>query len=290
MEKIAKKYPIIGYSRVSLLCFLVLALSGCASVDTWLRDRVYKPQVLTTQVWQQEVGALGFVSQTLSSGNGQVQLLVTQAQPKPEQPAVLFLHGTYRHVLGNVRKMRPMRDAGFVVYAPDYRGWGASSPGLPDEEGIHADAWTAWQQVRGRHQRWVIYGHSMGGAVAAHLTARMGGASPEVCALVLESTFPSFERVAAQSVGGLGVVLTRMSRQRMNTAAALRSVAVPVRVWHGSADRTVDVSMGRELFDAIGAPKVWETWPLDHSNLQDDPSGRYAQRWRELAQECPLRP
>jgi pimeloyl-ACP methyl ester carboxylesterase len=183
-----------------------------------------------------------------------------------------------------------MLDAGFVVYAPDYRGWGASSPGLPDEEGIHADAWTAWQQVRGRHQRWVIYGHSMGGAVAAHLTARMGGASPEVCALVLESTFPSFERVAAQSVGGLGVVLTRMSRQRMNTAAALRSVAVPVRVWHGSADRTVDVSLGRELFDAIGAPKVWETWPLDHSNLQDDPSGRYAQRWRELAQECPLRP
>jgi pimeloyl-ACP methyl ester carboxylesterase len=182
-----------------------------------------------------------------------------------------------------------MRDAGFVVYAPDYRGWGASSPGLPDEEGIHADAWTAWQQVRGRHQRWVIYGHSMGGAVAAHLAARVGS-STEVCALVLESTFPSFERVAAQSVGGLGVALTRMSRQRMNTAQAMQAVTVPVRVWHGSADRTVDVSLGRELFDAITAPKAWETWPLDHSNVQDDPSGRYAQRWRELAQECPLKP
>jgi len=269
---------------------MAAALTGCASVDVWVRERVYKPQTLTASEWQAGLARLGHMADTVPGPAGDVQLLV--ARPtlvRADAPAVLYLHGTYRHALGNAAKLKPMVDAGWTVYAPDYRGWGASAPGLPDEAGIHADTWAVWQHIGERHSRWLIVGHSMGTAVAAQLAARLGEA-PELCGVVLESGFPSFARVAAFSSGVLGVGVTALGRQRMDTAAAARQLRVPVWVWHGERDRTIDLALGRELFDAVAGDKHWETWPMDHSNLQDDPTGRYAQRWRELAARCSTRP
>ena len=129
--------------------------------------------------------------------------------------------------LGNAPKLRPMVDAGWAVYAPDYRGWGASAPDLPDEAGIHADAWAVWQQLRPRHKRWLIVGHSMGTAVAAQLAARVGEA-PELCGVVLESGFPSFARVAAFSSGatvaGAGVGVARRARPHHRRGPGARVV------------------------------------------------------------------
>lgn len=280
-----KKHAIIRWLGWWLVAVTV---SGCTSVDVWMRERVYKPQTLSMSAWLSGVAQLGYTADAVPTPKGNVQLLVAGATGA-DVPAVLYLHGTYRHALGNAPKLRPMVDAGWAVYAPDYRGWGASAPDLPDEAGIHADAWAVWQQLRPRHKRWLIVGHSMGTAVAAQLAARVGEA-PELCGVVLESGFPSFARVAAFSSGVLGVGVTALGHQRMDTAAAARQLRVPVWVWHGERDRTIDVALGRELFDALSGDKRWETWPSDHSDLQDDPSGRYAQRWRELAARCGSRP
>lgn len=280
------------YSIVREFCCLLwlLALSGCGAVDEWMRQGVYKPQTLSLDDWRTGLARLGYGSEVVPGEGGDVRLLVaTPRVVSTDVPALLYLHGTHRHALGNAPKLRPLVDAGWVVYAPDYRGWGASAPGLPDEVGIHADAWRVWRHLRDRHSRWLIVGHSMGTAVAARLAARVGSA-PELCGVVLESGFPSFARVAAFSSGALGVSVTALGRQRMDTAAAARQLQVPVWVWHGERDRTIDVALGRELFDTVAGEKHWETWPLDHSNLQDDPSGRYAQRWRELADRCSPRP
>jgi pimeloyl-ACP methyl ester carboxylesterase len=89
---------------------------------------------------------------------------------------LLYLHGTFRNLFGNLSKINALRDAGFAVLAVDYRGWGESAPIMPSEASIHADAGRAWaellkRQPDARHR--VIFGHSMGGAVAVRLASTL---------------------------------------------------------------------------------------------------------------------
>lgn len=277
---------IIWLVRWVLVTMFLPGLQACASVDDWIRTKVYKPQVMERTQWNIALAQHPDVSsESLPVSEGQAMEVLKINPGGPDRVAVLYLHGTHRHSLGNLPKLKPLANAGFAIYAPDYRGWGVSTAHLPDEVSIRADAWLAWQKLRERHSRWVIVGHSMGGPVAAGVTAQAAG-SPQLCALVLESTFVSFKDVADHSLGVWGRWVYGMGRQRMDARASLDQITVPVYVWHGSLDRTIDPELGHQLYEAARQPKFWETWPLEHNNLQDDPTGRYAQRWRDLAERC----
>ena len=121
------------------------------------------------------------------------QLAVWWLPPSdPAAPTLLYLHGTFRNLYRNYPKIEALRDAGFGVLAVDYRGWGDSTPIVPSQKTIVADADTAWAEFRappagGRRKR-VIYGHSLGGAVAIDLASRKHGGS-DYAALIVESTF-----------------------------------------------------------------------------------------------------
>ncbi len=45
------------------------------------------------------------------------------ANPNPDAPVLLFLHGARRTVDGSASRIRRMRDLGFSALAIDYRGW-----------------------------------------------------------------------------------------------------------------------------------------------------------------------
>jgi pimeloyl-ACP methyl ester carboxylesterase len=271
-------------------------LGGCSSLDRWQREKLYRPTpVASAGQWQQmlaERPELGAITGPVGSGDEQVQLLRWPAQAdRRSDVRVLYLHGTFRHAFQNLAKAAPMQRAGLDVYLLDYRGWGASSPRVPDEASIHEDAWTAWQalQARGPDARWVVYGHSMGSAVAVRLAERLAGQGA-YCALVLESAFTSFADVAGEAAGWLGRGLTALGNERMDSAERIAQVDPPVWFFHGSADQTVPLVLGRSLFDLAPPPKHWSEWPLGHSNLQTDPSGRYDAAWREIAAACRAQP
>jgi len=173
----------------------------------------------------------------------------------------------------------------------DYRGWGASSPRVPDEASIHEDTWAAWQalQLREPHARWVVYGHSMGSAVAVRLAERLAGQGA-YCALVLENAFTRFSDVAGAAAGWLGRGLTALGNERMDSAGRIARVDPPLWFFHGRRDETVPRVLGRALFELAPQPKHWAEWPLGHSNLQTDPSGRYDAAWREIAEFCRAQP
>lgn len=271
-------------------------LSGCASLDDWQRQKIYRPSVLQGAAEWQRLLATRPDTRALTVDVGatgeQVQVLQVATQPGQVAPVrVFFLHGTYRHAWQNLGKAAPMLRAGLDVSLPDYRGWGASSPRVPSEQSIHDDAWAAWQalqaaaQREGRPVRWVVYGHSMGSAVAVQLAQRLRGQGA-YCALVLESAFTSFPDVAEAGVGWFGRQLTLLGRERMASIDRIGQVDPPVWMLHGSRDDTVPLALGRRLYDAAPSPKQWHTWPLGHSDLQTDPTGRYDQTWREIAASC----
>lgn len=289
---------VVAYRRIAfwlLGCLCVVMLSGCAAIDRWQRSKIYRPTPLQgVDAKQQLLQANPEVSvQQIPSGEpGEwvdvLQLPALLAPPK--EIRVLYLHGTFRHAFRNIPKTVPMRRAGMAVWVPDYRGWGGSSPILPDEDSIHSDAWTVWQalqaQTPARGQvRWVIYGHSMGSAVAVRLARRLQSQNA-YCALVLESAFTNFSDVAHASVGWVGRALVGMGSQRMDAAGDIGGVDGPVWFLHGSRDDTVPMALGQKLFALAPEPKHFREWPLEHSNLHTDTSGSYDATWQDIARSC----
>ncbi len=96
----------------------------------------------------------------------------------------------------------------------------------------------------------VIFGHSLGSAVAAELAASAGAK-----ALVLESPFTSArDMVARWPVVGFRVGWSLVSRVHYDTVACVRNLNAPVFVAHGKRDVVVPPRMGREIFSAAKHP------------------------------------
>lgn len=158
---------------------------------------------------------------------------------------LVYFHGARVNLSGSVYRLRAFRAAGYHVLAIDYRGFGRSSERLPSEESVYEDALAAWRWLDARgsdRRRRILYGHSLGGAIAAEVALREGGAA----ALVVESAFTSVEDMTV-----FGSLVT----QRLDLLAKLRQLGLPVLVVHGAEDGLVPPEMARRLYEAARGPK-----------------------------------
>ena len=120
----------------------------------------------------------------------------------------------------------------------DYRGYGRSE-GRPSEEGLYRDGEAARRWAEGQGLPVVLYGESLGGAVAVELAVRRAPAL-----LVVQSSFTSLPELAAQLVP-LGGLLRGSGSPRWR-----RSAGSPPRCWWCTANRdeVVPYQMGQRLF------------------------------------------
>ena len=101
--------------------------------------------------------------------------------PTRTRPVVYYLHGVRWNLTGHVRRMEQLRRFGFSVFAIDYRGFGKSDGDLPSEPMTYEDAAAGWAWLAKKvpdPARRFIYGHSLGGAVAIDLAARLAAQAP----------------------------------------------------------------------------------------------------------------
>ena len=107
---------------------------------------------------------------------------------------LLWCHGNAGNIIHRLENLAELHRAGISVFLFDYRGYGRSQ-GTPSEEGVYQDALAAaGYLVRSRRvkpERLVIFGRSLGAAVAGEVASRQKAAG-----LILESAFPSVESVA----------------------------------------------------------------------------------------------
>jgi pimeloyl-ACP methyl ester carboxylesterase len=164
---------------------------------------------------------------------------------------VLYCHGNAGDIGDRVSHVEELHRVGFDVMVFDYRGFGEST-GKPTEKGTYLDARACWDHlVKTRGvvpERIVVYGHSLGGAVAAHLAA---DAPPRL--LVVEATFTSAGDMAARMFPWLPSRL--LCRFRYDTRDAVRRARCPVIVAHSRDDEMIPYVMGRRLFDSAHGPK-----------------------------------
>jgi len=174
---------------------------------------------------------------------------------------VLFCHGNARNMSTRLASVEIFHRLGLGVLIFDYRGYGRSE-GRPDEEGTYRDAEAAWEYLatdRGtRPERIILFGRSLGGAVAAHLAEKHRPA-----ALILESTFTSAPDLGQEL---LPVFPVRwLARVRYDTLARVPHLACPKLFVHSLQDDLIPFAHGRRLFEAAAEPKYFLEIRGDHN-------------------------
>jgi fermentation-respiration switch protein FrsA (DUF1100 family) len=176
---------------------------------------------------------------------------VPAAATREARGLVLFFHGNAGNNGHRLDYLRMFHDLGLATLIVDYRGYGHSS-GTPSEDGTYRDAAAVWQHATKTlgftPARIVIFGESLGGAVAAQLAeANRPGA------LVLASTFTSVPDMAAELYPWLPARL--LARIHYDTLARLPRIDRPLLVIHSRNDDVIPFAHGRRLFDAARATK-----------------------------------
>lgn len=111
---------------------------------------------------------------------------------------VLMFHGNAGNIGHRVPIAKALQDTLHCnVFMLEYRGYGMST-GTPDEAGLKIDAQTGLDYLRQRPEtrdtKIVVYGQSLGGAVAINLVAT-NQEEGDVSGLVLENTFLSIRKL-----------------------------------------------------------------------------------------------
>ncbi len=191
---------------------------------------------------------------------------------------VLFLHGNGGNVSHRLEKLRILHDLGLDTFLFDYRGYGQSE-GRPDEAGTYRDAEAAWSYLTARRaippDRIILYGESLGGAVAAYLARRR-----PVRALVLEAAFTSLPEVAAELYPFLPA--RRLTRFRYDTRSYLEGVSCPVLIFHSRDDEIVAFRHALRLQATGPAPKVLVELRGSHNDAFLVARDRYEAGWRDF--------
>jgi len=243
-----------------LVMLVLLGSNGCAWLDSHQRQLIYRPTIgAPANFTGLRLGdERYFVSMPNRHGLPQQLAIWWLPHATPDAPTLLYLHGTFRNLFGNLHKIDALREAGFSVLAVDYRGWGESSAITPSEQSIMADAQLAWSELT-RYQpnasKRVIYGHSMGSGVAVNLASQLGSPT-DYGGLVLESAFTSFDDVAHAS-GWLASLVNRFNRERFASIEKISRVQAPLLMLHGTRDDTIPIRLGEQLFATANNPKQW---------------------------------
>ncbi|MEO8807253.1 MAG: alpha/beta fold hydrolase [Burkholderiaceae bacterium] len=276
--------------RSLLICGVATTLVGCAWLDAKQRELVFRPTPGQPSGFQGlRPGDLAFTLDVPAAKPGGTEQLHLWWLPhaNPQAPSLLYLHGTFRNLYQNLPKIDALREAGFAVLAVDYRGWGDSTPILPSEATIYADASVAWAELTRRQtnpRKRVIFGHSMGSAVAVELASHQH-VGTDYAALILESSFPRLPDVA-KAAGVLGTIASWFATQEFDSAGKIKAVDAPILMLHGSADKTVPVELGRRLRDAAPKGTRWvEFEGGSHSGLHREVPQQYQQALHTLIEQ-----
>jgi len=174
---------------------------------------------------------------------------------------VLFLHGNAGNISHRLDSIAIFRELGLDVFIIDYRGYGQSE-GKPSEQGTYLDARAAWEYLVNDREiapkKIVIFGRSLGGAVASWLAAQT---TPG--AVILESTFTSAPDMAHRLYPFLPVRL--MTRLKYSVKENVKGLSSPLLVVHSRQDEVIPFDMGESIFAAAPEPKQMLVITGDHS-------------------------
>jgi fermentation-respiration switch protein FrsA (DUF1100 family) len=168
---------------------------------------------------------------------------------------VLFLHGNASTIASrwNVSHYRRLRDLGLNLIAPEYRGYNGLE-GAPSESGVAADARAAYEYLRSQKgvpaERLVIYGWSLGAAIAVELASQV-----DTRAIILEGAPASLAAIGQERYPFFPIRL--IMRNPFDAVLKVGRIRAPKLFLHSPEDIVVPFTQGRQLYDAALSPKTF---------------------------------
>lgn len=196
---------------------------------------------------------------------------------------LLYFHGNGGNISsrGYVAHYQALRNLGLNVFAIDYRGYGLSE-GSPSEQGLYLDGRAAFDYlVKQRHispRRIIIFGYSLGAAVAIHLASEVDAAG-----LIVEGAFTSAVDVGRERYPFLPI--NWMMKSRFDSESRMHAVAEPSLFLHAVKDEIIPFEFGRRLFDAAREPKLFVETAGGHNTAHTADSATFYSNIAEFIQQ-----
>ncbi len=208
------------------------------------RDFVFKPGGELAA--PADKGLAGVDVRTFEMADG-ISLTGWFAPATAGKPSVLYFHGNAGNLSGRSARFQTILASGFGLLAASYRGY-PGSEGSPGERKLIADGLALYDWLLRQNDQVVVHGESLGTGVAVAVAA-----ARDARALVLEAPYAAAVDIAAKQYWWMPVGLLMkdpfLSRQRIG------QVSEPLLIVHGTDDRVIPVSNGRELFALANEPK-----------------------------------
>jgi len=163
---------------------------------------------------------------------------------------LIFAHGNAGNMGDRLFKIQFLYELALNVFIFDYRGYGKSQ-GIPSEAGIYRDAQAAYDYLKARGdtdmERIIIYGASLGGAVAIDLATQRKAAL-----LIVESSITNALDMAHIHYPFVPSFFLRL---KFDSVSKVKQLTVPKLFIHSPGDEVVPYWVGKKLFAAAAEPK-----------------------------------
>lgn len=184
-----------------------------------------------------------------------MQAAVYFKPPTDKSPVLVYFHGNGDWLSNGPAYLGSyFASRGLGFYGIEYPGYGFATPGSPSEGSVNEAAAQMVDHLTGvlgvQKSRVVLFGHSLGAAVAMELAARGYGDR-----LVLIAPFTSIIDMAScvlfPFLKGVSFLLSPFVADKYDNLAKARSLDIPTLVMHGQNDEVVPFWMGEKVGQTI---------------------------------------
>jgi len=235
------------YAKAVVLSALICVLIVLTLLAVWRQlERAY----LFAPVGGQPRPALrGVVEGRLD----RLHLWVIEA-PRPDAPAVVFFHGNFGNLEHTTPFVELLSGLGTHVVSFDYSGYGVSG-GTPSTEQILSDGLLVYEHARLRWpaSRIILWGHSLGTAVATYVAGHVPRDAGACSALVLMAPFYALSELGRDFGGFYHVASAIFSRlvNMLPTNEWIRRVDCPIAIVHSLRDPLISFRHAMMLYDEL---------------------------------------
>lgn len=190
-------------------------------------------------------------------------------EAKNSKGTIVFFHGNAENLTSHYMQIVWIVEYGYNLLVFDYPGYGLSS-GEPDPESCVYSAYSMidWvQKNKNPHnQPLIIYGQSMGGAIALRAALDRKEQVP-LHAVVADSAFNTFQGIGRKKLSSywLTWLIQPLAYVLLSDKWAAKDLEnlspIPTLVIHGQKDPVVEPEFGEKIYSELRDPK--EIWRIE---------------------------